>query len=80
MAIQLTWTDTNYGESEHRVYRDTSPIDTEALPSPIASLGSDTESYEDTSASAGTTYYYIVSAVCDGEELFSSEVSVTTSA
>lgn len=80
MSIQLTWTDTNYGETEHRVYRDTVTIDPEALPAPLATLGPDVESYQDDTAAPATTYYYRVSAVCQGQENVSDEVSITTAA
>lgn len=80
MSVQLTWTDTNYGETEHRVYRSISTIDPETLPTPLAVLDPDVELYLDETVSPATTYYYRVSAVTQGEEKVSDEVMITTAA
>ena len=79
MGNRITWEEENLAEDGHRVYRDTSPMDPESLPSPLATVGPDVTSYDDGTAVTGTTYYYRVSAYVGGVERVSDEVSITTS-
>lgn len=76
MPVLLNWNDTNQTEDGHRVYRSTSPMDVNALPAPLVSLGPNITSYQDDAVSDGVTYYYIVSAYKGTSEAFSAEVSV----
>lgn len=56
--VQLSWTDVT-GETGYEIYRDT----TTTLPAaPIASVGPNVASYEDTTAVPGTVYQYWVKA------------------
>jgi alkaline phosphatase len=58
-AINLTWTDTNTGETGYQVLRGLAP---ESL-SVVAALVSNTTSYSDKNLTRGTTYYYQVRAM-----------------
>lgn len=79
MGVSLTWQETNVGEDGHRVYRDTSPMDPEDLPTALAELGPNVTSYDDDTAVDDTLYYYRVSAYKGSSERVSSEISITTS-
>lgn len=68
MKAQLTWNDENYGTQGFNVYRSATPIDPESLPSPWATLGPEARIYEDTTVVESETYYYMVTALVDGEE------------
>lgn len=76
MRVRLKWQDTNYGESEQRIYRDTAPLDTQALPAPLATVGTSVTAYDDDTAVDQTTYYYMVGAVYQGAEYFSDPLEV----
>lgn len=78
MGVRITWEDRNLAEDGHKIYRSTSPMDTQNMPAPLATLGPDVELYDDGSVAVDTTYYYIVSALAGSMERFSAEVSVTT--
>lgn len=62
MPVQLRWLP-RFIASEHRVYRSTSPIDIASPGSALATLAGDANSYFDTDASDGQTYYYVIGAV-----------------
>lgn len=79
-TVRLNWTDPNAAESGHRVYRATSPMNPAALPSPLTTLAANITTYDDTTASASTTYYYRISAYAGTYEKVSTEVSITTPA
>lgn len=68
MKVRLGWTRNTYGESEFRIYRDTSPLDPNNLPVPIATVGAGVTTWDDTSVVDQTTYYYLVAAVYQGTE------------
>lgn len=74
MSVRLRWSDTNYGEEGHYIYRSTSPMDPENLPTPIATLGPNVEEYVDATAAYGTTYYYRVGAFTQGGVYVSDEI------
>lgn len=76
--VKLTWTDRNTDETGHRIYRSSSPMDTQALPPPVAELGPDVTEWEDTGTPVDQETYYIVSAVRGAEEAFSDEVMIDT--
>lgn len=75
-TVKLTWdTDFVVNETGYRVYRSTSPIDTEDLPAPIATLGPGVDSYDDDTVDPGVLYYYVVSSFrANGDEEFANEV------
>lgn len=77
MGVRLTWEENNPDEDGHRVYRSESPMDPESLPSPLATLGADVTSYDDTTAVDETLYYYRVSSYKGSEEQVSDEISFT---
>ena len=81
MIIKLTWTDVN-GYGDFRIYRDTSPIDTEDLPAPLAVIsGTGAQApyqleYIDATVEEMETYYYRVSAFFGSEERFTDNVEI----
>lgn len=77
MPVQLTWVEPNFGESSVKVYRDTSTMNPMSLPSPLATLSADANTYLDTTAVDATTYYYRVSSTVNGVEYVSDEISIT---
>lgn len=74
MAIKLEWAQFSKFDSMN-VYRSTSSIDTENLPTPLAT-GLTTMYYFDSTAVDGETYYYVVGMWLDGVEYLSSEISI----
>lgn len=68
MKARLSWNDENYGVQGFNVYRDTQPLDPQNLPAPLASLGPAARDYEDATVVDQTTYYYMVTALVDGQE------------
>lgn len=78
MNVKLTWTDRNTNEAGHRIYRSSSPMDTQALPPPVAELGPNVTEWEDTDTPVDQVVYYIVSAVRGADEALSDEVMIDT--
>lgn len=76
MSIRLTWDDINPGENGFRIYRATSAMNPEALPAALTSLGPDQVEYLDENVTAGTEYFYRVSAYKGSLEVVSGEVSI----
>lgn len=66
-GIKLTWTDENLAEEGHRVYRSTTPMDPDNLPTEIATLGPDVTRYDDGDVVEGETYYYRVASFTAGD-------------
>lgn len=79
MGFKLFWTDPNLAEQGHKVYRDTSTMDPNSLPTEIADLAADVVEYDDADNALvdSTTYYYRVSAYVTGTEKVSDEVTLT---
>lgn len=75
--IRLTWLDPNFGEEGYNIYRSTSTMNPASLPTALDSVGPDVTSYIDTTVSAGTTYFYRVATVWDGNLYVSDEISLT---
>jgi hypothetical protein len=70
--INLTWTDVANNESGFRIYRATA---TTGPFLPVATVGANTTSYQDTGLTGNTTYYYRVTAYGEfGESGLSSQV------
>lgn len=76
-TVKLDWTDNNTDESGHEVYRSTSTINTNSPGSPLATLGANVITYNDTTANEGITYFYRVAATRLSEKAFSTEVQIT---
>lgn len=75
--IVLRWDNNNEIEKGYRVYRDDVSFDENNYPqTPIAILDENVTEYEDNDVVNGNTYYYVVSAYTDDEELYSEIVSV----
>lgn len=79
-TVRIAWGDPNADEEGHYVYRDTAPLDLEALPPPLATLGPDVTTYDDTTAAAGTTYYYAVASYKGSYVAPTDAGSITTAA
>lgn len=75
MKIKIGWSDPNYGAEEIRLYSDTAPMDPQALPAPLATLGPDIVTYTHDPVTSGQTYHYILSAIVGGQEYLSDEFS-----
>lgn len=73
-GITLTWGSSRATQSIS-IYRSETPFDMAALPSPIAVIGGDVETYSDASVTVGTSYYYMVMAECNGVHRESKVVS-----
>ena len=60
---KITWDIGLHNPDTHYVYRDSAPIETYDLPTPIATLGGDVNSYEDTdNIVQGNIYHYRIDA------------------
>lgn len=77
MSIKLDWT-LPVGQTLDSVviYRDVAPISIVALPSPLATLPGNAETFEDTTAALGKVYYYMVSLVAGSNQSYSSNYEV----
>lgn len=66
--LKISWGDLNFGSAQEdgfRIYRGLSPIDPDALPTPIATLAPDVKEFTDPGV-AGAGYYYAVSCFKGG--------------
>ena len=80
--VDLDWSAAGTGGpvAGWRVYRGTTtPVDSSASATPIASLSTGTTTYTDETAVNGTTYYYVVVAVNGGGSTPSNQVSARPS-
>ena len=78
--VTLNWKDLNFGESEQRIYRSTSPMNPLSLPTELDTVAADVQTYTDTTAVEDETYYYRVAAVDPSSNLYvSDEVEITAS-
>lgn len=73
-TISLTWKDLNTGEDKFNIYRSDKPMNIKNMPAPIAVVGENIGSYDDSNVEPGKVYYYVVSVVRGDEERFSSEL------
>lgn len=75
--IRLTWDNASTTIVEQRVYRSTSPLDTDDMPAPLAVLPRGDREYLDSTIEDWLVYYYAVSSVLpDYSELISEEIKV----
>jgi len=78
MNVLIRWTDTNNIENGYRIYRSNSPIDPEALPTPLEEVGPNITDYVDKTVQPNTTYYYRVAAFLAEFQQVGAEIQVTT--
>lgn len=78
--INLRWSP-RFVPDEQRLYRSTSPIDIESLPTALATLTADAVDYEDSDVTTGVTYYYVLASVVGDPErvAFTRQITVTAS-
>ena len=81
MGALIKWQDNNVSEEGHRIYKSTSTIDPNNLPSPYATVGPDVTQFEDGEILDGETFYYRIGAYTASStvELVSDELVVTGS-
>ena len=72
-TLTIAWHDYNMGEDGFNIYRSDSPMDVSAMPTPIASVGPNIGSYDDTTVVGGNEYYYRIGVLRNGKELISEE-------
>lgn len=60
MARRIAWTNNSSGHDGTRIFRDTAPMDPQALPAPLATVAAGTTEYIDSETLADGTYYYRV--------------------
>lgn len=73
----LNWKNQSTKHDGIRIYRSTTEIDTNNLPTPIASLNKETTSYTDSGLSNGVTYHYVIGTYRENNEVFSTEKTIT---
>lgn len=80
IEVTLSWSLIDSGEVENVViYRDTAPIDTGALPTPLTTLTGGATSYTDNTVSADSYYYYLIDVQTTGAvSHYSDNLGVTT--
>lgn len=78
IKVTLGWVSANDNETGHKIYRSTSPMDVNSLPEPIAILGVDSVSYEDTTVEFNTLYYYRIGVFNENGETVSDEYQIQT--
>ncbi len=75
-AVLLKWRDRNWAEHGHYVYRSTTPMDINNLPSPIGTLLPNQYEYIDYDVIADQTYYYRIGAFRNNDVSVSNEIEV----
>jgi len=73
-TLSLTWKDFNLNEDGFNIYRSETPMDVNNMPAPIATVGPNVGSYDDTTGIVGTTYYYRIGVIRGDEEKISIEL------
>lgn len=71
--IKLTWNNNSFNEDGFNIYRSTSPMDINNLPSPITTLGSNTGSYDDFDVASGKQYFYRIGVFTATDEVVGKE-------
>lgn len=77
-SVTLTWRDRSVLEDGQRIYRSTSPLDLEALPTPIADIAANLTTYTDSTVAANTTYYYAVESYNSLDAKVSYQIMIKT--
>lgn len=74
MSIRLTWSNVNAAIADGvRIYRSTSPINPNNLPTPLTTVAGSALQYDDTTAANGVFYYYRLGFFKGSDELLSDE-------
>lgn len=73
-TLTITWNDFNIDEDGFNIYRSESPMDTNDMPEPIATLDANIGSYSDTDGVVGTRYYYRIGVFRGSTEVISNEL------
>lgn len=73
MGVHLKWQNNSLGDAIV-VYRSATPISPDALPTPIATLEAEAQSYDDLDAVDGETYHYRLQLVRGTAGVFSEEI------
>lgn len=77
MTIRLTWHQ-RFAATNMVIYRDTSPLDLDALPAALVTLSGDATSYTDETVADDTVYHYALAAKNADDELsFAPQITVT---
>lgn len=74
-TLTLVWKDINLNEDGFNIYRSESPMDTDNMPEPIATLDPNIGSYDDTTGTVGTVYYYRIGVFRGSNEIISDELT-----
>lgn len=77
-AVVLTWTEVSDDVTGVTVYRDTSEIDTAALPVVYGTVSAGVETFIDDSFDGETTYYYLIDVQRTAGSFYSENASATT--
>ena len=82
VEVNLSWVEVDPGEVTNVViYRDTSPIDTAALPPPLATISWGVQSYTDSTVVADSSYHYLIDVQTSGPvSHYSKSLFVSTAA
>lgn len=79
MALKLSWRNPNTATTKTTVYRGDTPLDTKALPDPLATLNEGVSEWVDDTAVYGRTYYYVLGSKTDADEVFTPPQKITVS-
>ena len=77
MKIDLSWVNRNVGDEGTRIYRSESPIQSDSLPEPLATVGPGVTAYSDTNVVRNKTYYYRFEVYKGNDKALSNQVTVT---
>lgn len=67
----LSWNELTTAVDQVAIYRDTSPLDTNSLPTALTTVAAGTETYTDSSVSNTTNYFYMIDVQVAGESNYS---------
>jgi hypothetical protein len=77
MKITVTWVNRNANADGHHIYRSTTPISADALPTPLASVPGSATQYVDTNVKRGDKFYYRVGTYKGADFALSTEMQGT---
>lgn len=73
-TLTITWNDLNLNEDGFNIYRSESPMDTDNMPEPIATVDPKIGNYDDTTGTINTAYYYRIGVFRGSNEIISGEI------
>lgn len=73
-SVTLSWEHAGVPPDQFNIYRSLSPMDPEALPSPLNNVAGGLREYVDATVTEGTTYYWRVGALLGAMEKISPEL------